>query len=69
MRKQYDIYTYDVVCMPSLPFCQQICGPSAVTDHREGLRRFVCLLDEPVPLCEYARDSPSGRNLFQKDWA
>jgi hypothetical protein len=69
MRGQYDTYTYNVVCMPSLSLCQQICGSSALTDHREGLRRFVYLLDGLSLLCEYARDSPSRRNLSQKDIA
>jgi len=31
---------------------------SPATGHREGLLRFVCLLDGLPPLCEYARDSP-----------
>ena len=69
MRRYYDTYTYSVGCMPCLSFCQQICRSSAVADHPEDLQRFVCLLDGLSPLCEYARDSPPKRNLFQKDLA
>jgi len=60
MREQYGTYTYNVVCMPSLSFCQHINGSSATTDHRAGVQRFFYLLDGLSPLCEYARDSPSS---------
>jgi hypothetical protein len=44
----------------------QVLCPSPIIG---SLRQILCLLDGLPPLCEDARDLPSGRNLSQKDIA